>query len=500
MSATYVAIIMDGNGRWAEQHGVPVSEGHRAGADTVKARLRDAVDLGVRELTIYSFSTENWSRPQDEVDALMALFSARIIDETPELHEEGVRMRFVGRREGVLPELLEQMDWAEETTAQNTTLTLFVAFNYGGRSEILDAAERYTGGGEEAFRQLLYAPEMHDPDLLIRTSGEQRISNYLLWQAAYSRAALHRRAVAGLLARGLRGGAVLLRSARAPVRGALMATDASSREPRKKGTSDLIPRIAGRDPGDRVRGRDHLLRRVGVRRGHRRAGARLRARARATCSPGRGRCGWRRCWPLIGLTVAGTIGDERQVLLALVCSLPLTFFLAVLSPVRERITASIAVTMLIIVWIGLGVAFATMLRGLDHGGALVVMVLLGTFFGDTFAYFGGRLLGRRKLAPRISPNKTVEGLLCGIVFGTLIVWYWSRTYDGDWISGTDGLLLGLAVVIAAPIGDLFESLIKRDMGTKDTGTLFGAHGGALDRVDAALFALVAGYYVWLAVA
>ena len=186
MSATYVAIIMDGNGRWAHQHGVPIAEGHKAGADTVKARLRDAVDLGVRELTLYSFSTENWSRPQDEVDALMALFSARIIDETPELHEEGVKMRFVGRREGVLPELLEQMAWAEEKTAANTRLTLFIAFNYGGRSEILDAAEKYSGGGEEAFRQLLYAPEMHDPDLLIRTSGEQRISNYLLWQAAYS--------------------------------------------------------------------------------------------------------------------------------------------------------------------------------------------------------------------------------------------------------------------------------------------------------------------------
>jgi undecaprenyl diphosphate synthase len=186
VSATYVAIIMDGNGRWAHQHGVPVAEGHKAGADTVKARLHDAVDLGVRELTIYSFSTENWSRPQDEVDALMALFSARIIDETPELHEEGVKMRFVGRREGVLPELIEQIEWAEAKTAANTRLTLFVAFNYGGRSEILDAAERYTGGGEEAFRQLLYAPEMHDPDLLIRTSGEQRISNYLLWQAAYS--------------------------------------------------------------------------------------------------------------------------------------------------------------------------------------------------------------------------------------------------------------------------------------------------------------------------
>jgi len=186
VNATYVAIIMDGNGRWAEQHGVPVAEGHRAGADTVKARLRDAVDLGVRELTVYSFSTENWSRPQQEVDALMTLFSARIIDETPELDEQGVRMRFLGRREGVLPELIEQMEWAEAATAGNDVLTLFVAFNYGGRAEILDAAERYTGGGEEAFRKLLYAPEMHDPDLMIRTSGEQRISNYLLWQAAYS--------------------------------------------------------------------------------------------------------------------------------------------------------------------------------------------------------------------------------------------------------------------------------------------------------------------------
>ena len=186
MSATYVAIITDGNGRWAQQHGLPVEQGHEAGADTVKARLRDAVDLGVRELTVYSFSTENWSRPRDEVDALMAMFSARILAETPELHEEGVRMRFVGRRAGVNPELVEQMRWAEETTAANERITLFVAFNYGGRAEILDAAERYAGGGEEAFARLLYAPEMHDPDLVIRTSGEHRISNFLLWQAAYS--------------------------------------------------------------------------------------------------------------------------------------------------------------------------------------------------------------------------------------------------------------------------------------------------------------------------
>ena len=186
MSATYVAIITDGNGRWAKQRGLPVEQGHQAGADAVKARLHDAVDLGVRELTVYSFSTENWSRPRDEVDALMALFSARILGETPELNDQGVRMRFVGRRAGVSSELIEQMEWAEETTAANDRITLFVAFNYGGRAEILDAAERYTGGGEEAFRALLYAPEMHDPDLVIRTSGEQRISNFLLWQSAYS--------------------------------------------------------------------------------------------------------------------------------------------------------------------------------------------------------------------------------------------------------------------------------------------------------------------------
>jgi undecaprenyl diphosphate synthase len=186
VSATYVAIIMDGNGRWAQQRGLSVAEGHDAGADTVKARLRDAVDLGIRELTVFSFSTENWSRPQEEVDALMSLFSARIIAETPELDAQGVRMRFIGRRTGVGAELLERMAWAEATTAANDRITLFVAFNYGGRAEILDAAERYSGGGEAAFRALLYAPDMHDPELLIRTSGEQRISNYLLWQLAYS--------------------------------------------------------------------------------------------------------------------------------------------------------------------------------------------------------------------------------------------------------------------------------------------------------------------------
>jgi undecaprenyl diphosphate synthase len=200
----YVAIITDGNGRWARAHGLPVNEGHSAGADTVKARLRDAAELGVEELTVYSFSTENWSRPAAEVQGLIAMFSKRIAGETPELHEEGVRMRFIGRREGVSEPLVEQMRWAEALTADNQRITLFVAFNYGGRAEILDAARRFGAkrvaqpaegrraeplalqSDEDEFRQCLYAPEMHDPDLIIRTSGERRLSNYLLWQSAYS--------------------------------------------------------------------------------------------------------------------------------------------------------------------------------------------------------------------------------------------------------------------------------------------------------------------------
>jgi undecaprenyl diphosphate synthase len=185
--ARYVAIITDGNGRWARQRGLPVVAGHEAGADIVKARLRDAVDLGVQELTVFSFSTENWRRPADEVSALMEMFARRIELETPELDEQGVRMRFVGRRsDPVSPELIERMEWAEAVTSANSRITLFVAFNYGGRAEIVDAARTFTGGDEDAFRRHLYAPDMHDPDLIIRTSGEQRSSNFLIWQGSYS--------------------------------------------------------------------------------------------------------------------------------------------------------------------------------------------------------------------------------------------------------------------------------------------------------------------------
>jgi undecaprenyl diphosphate synthase len=186
MAARTVAIIMDGNARWATERGLPVLEGHREGARALKRTVRNAVRLDVSELTVYAFSTENWTRPRWEVRGLMAMFAELIESETPELDEEGVRMRFVGRRDGVSKRLRERMAWAEEVTAANTRMTLFVAFNYGGRAEIVDAARRFEGGDEADFAKLLYAPDMSDPDLLIRTSGEHRLSNFLLWQSAYS--------------------------------------------------------------------------------------------------------------------------------------------------------------------------------------------------------------------------------------------------------------------------------------------------------------------------
>jgi undecaprenyl diphosphate synthase len=183
----HVAIITDGNGRWARQRGLAVGEGHRAGAETVRSRLRDSVELGIRQLTIYAFSTENWGRSPIEVAGLMSLMAEYIDDVTPELHEEGVQLRFIGHRGDPVPSAVtERMEWAERKTAANERITFFVPFNYGSRAEIVDAAKDFSGHTEEEFRRHLYAPDMLDPDLVIRTSGERRLSNYLLWQLAES--------------------------------------------------------------------------------------------------------------------------------------------------------------------------------------------------------------------------------------------------------------------------------------------------------------------------
>jgi phosphatidate cytidylyltransferase len=199
-----------------------------------------------------------------------------------------------------------------------------------------------------------------------------------------------------------------------------------------------------------------------------------------------------------GLTVAAEMGDERQVLLAAVAFLPLMFLLALAMPQREGVTMTegMAITVFGVFWIGMAIAHAILLRDTPHGDGIVIDVLVGTFVGDTGAYLGGRSFGTRRLAPRISPNKTVEGLAIGFLAAVLATWC-AGLYQ-DWLTHGQALLLGVAVGIAAPLGDLFESQVKRDAGAKDAGTTFGAHGGALDRLDAAFFTLVAGYYVWLA--
>jgi phosphatidate cytidylyltransferase len=199
---------------------------------------------------------------------------------------------------------------------------------------------------------------------------------------------------------------------------------------------------------------------------------------------------------MIALVLAAQYGNQFQVFLVAVAAVPVLFGLVLLGPRRRGATAAMAATLLGIYWIGFAIAHAVLLRNLPHGDAIIVDVLVGTFVGDTGAYFGGRLFGRRPLAPEISPNKTVEGMLIGMAVAVAAVWF-AGLYQ-DWLSGADALILGLGVALAAPLGDLFESLIKRDMETKDTGRLFGPHGGALDRLDAALFTIPVGYYIWVA--
>lgn len=198
------------------------------------------------------------------------------------------------------------------------------------------------------------------------------------------------------------------------------------------------------------------------------------------------------------LIVAAHFGTAFNVLLVLAASFPVLFAFGAGERHREGITISLSVTLLGVIWIGIPLVHAVLLRDLpDHGAALLIDVLVGTFVADTAAYATGRMFGSHKVAPRISPNKTVEGLIGGFAIGTMGFWF-AGLYQ-DWLSGVDALIIGAAVAAAAPLGDLFESMLKRDLGRKDTGTLFGPHGGILDRLDAVLFTVVVGYYmaVWL---
>jgi phosphatidate cytidylyltransferase len=196
---------------------------------------------------------------------------------------------------------------------------------------------------------------------------------------------------------------------------------------------------------------------------------------------------------LLAVVAAATYGDQFQMVLALTGAFVVTALMAIARPLRRHVTLAVGGTLLGVVWIGLGLAHAMLLFRLDHGESLLFNVLLATFIGDTGAYFGGRLWGTTQLAPRISPAKTVEGLLAGLVGGTMAFWF-AGLYQ-DWLSGVDALVIGAAVACAAPVGDLFESMVKRDLAVKDSGRFFGEHGGVLDRLDAAIFTVIVGYYV-----
>jgi undecaprenyl diphosphate synthase len=189
-AAHAIAIIMDGNARWARKRGLPIAAGHRAGTKALRRTVEAAIDLGVDSLAVYAFSTENWNRPPDEVELLMEIFTETIERELPDLVRQGVRTRFIGRRDRAPAALHDRMVALERETQDNRRLNLWIAFDYGGRAEIVDAANRAVAAGrpvsEDSFAAYLNAPEMPDPDLLIRTSGELRISNFLLWQLAYA--------------------------------------------------------------------------------------------------------------------------------------------------------------------------------------------------------------------------------------------------------------------------------------------------------------------------
>jgi phosphatidate cytidylyltransferase len=199
----------------------------------------------------------------------------------------------------------------------------------------------------------------------------------------------------------------------------------------------------------------------------------------------------------VAMVIVARYGNARDVLEVAVITIPVTFLAVAMAQQRGMATVRVAGTLLGIWWIGLGFAHAELLRNVTHGNSIIIDVMLGTFLGDAGAYLGGRLFGRRPLAPHISPNKTVEGLGCGMFVAILAVFI-AGQYQ-PWLTKGDALLLGVAVAVLAPIGDLFESMVKRDAGVKDSGTIFGPHGGALDRLDAIIFTIVAGYYVWVGV-
>ena len=483
-----VAIIMDGNGRWAAGRGVPVAEGHREGTRALRRSVEAAIALRITTLAVYAFSTENWSRPPDEVAALMEILGETIDKELPDLARQGVRTRFLGRRDRVPDELRRRMEELEQATSALDTLCLWIAFDYGGRAELVEAARRCVADGltpeevdEAALAARLYAPELPEIDLLIRTSGEFRISNFMLWETAYAELVFTDTLWPDFGLEDLAGGARAVRRPRSAVRRPVSAFWS-----RIAVALVLLPVVLGI-----VWLGGWWLFAIAL------VGGLMALHELYVM--GRG------LRPLVlggyvglGLTLVGAeVGDISWMVGGIFATVLVAFVVFGFSDARPSATAAISLTLLGVVWVGGGLASLVLLRDIPENGRLAVFtVLIAVFADDTAAYFVGRTIGRHKMAPTISPGKSWEGFVGGTLAAMAVAFF--AMYDQGFLTDVEAVVLGGAIAISSTLGDLFESAIKRDLGMKDSGRILAGHGGVLDRVDSILWAGPAAFYVVLA--
>ena len=479
---------MDGNGRWAERRGLPVADGHREGTRALRRTVEAAIDLGVRSLAVYAFSTENWTRPADEVESLMEIFGETIERELPDLAKQGVRTRFIGRRDRAPVWLQERMAALEAETASNDRLSLWIAFDYGGRAELVEATRRLIEAGvrpedvdENALAAQLYAPELPDPDLLIRTSRRASALELPPLAARLCRARLRRDALAGL-----RRGRPSRRARRLRDPAAALRRTMSNFVSRVLITIVGVPVVLYL-----VYLGDWWL--FGLA-----AFAALIALHEFYVMA-------RSLRPLVLAGYAGALaallgaelGGPEWMMGGFMLTLVLAFLLYGIAETRQTATVTMSSTVLGVAWIALGLGHLLLLRDFpEHGRLAVFTVLLAVFADDTAAYLVGRLLGRHKLAPSLSPGKTWEGFVAGTLAAIAVAFF--ALYEQDFLSIPESIALGAAVALAGAAGDLFESALKRDLQVKDSGQLLGGHGGMLDRIDSLLFASVAAFYVVIA--
>lgn len=473
-SLTHIAIIMDGNGRWATKRGLPRSMGHKKGAETVKEITRAAGELGVKYLTLYAFSTENWQRSPDEVETLMGLLRQYLKSDLQELQKNNVRIRFIGERDMLAPDITAAMAKLEADTAGNDGLTLCVALSYGSRQEIVSAVKKAAAlvkkGDLQAedidakmFSEMLYTQAMPDPDLVIRTSGEQRVSNYLLWQIAYSELFFTKTLWPDFNKDELTA----------------IINDFKTRERRygKTKAAAIVKRIVTSlilAPvvlwavycGSPV---VNLLALTG--------GALLAWEWAAMVPNGKASV-----YGIIYTVSVATavLTSSAPVIATVILAATLLVWLKAGEEKHRRLLT------LGVPYISLGIGSLVWLFNLV-GAYTTIWFVLVIWSVDIGGYLVGSNVKGPKLAPKISPNKTWSGLLGGMVFAAAVSVGYSH-----WLGSQQAYLafalFGMIIAVVEQMGDLIESSIKRHLGLKDSSNLIPGHGGIFDRIDGMIFA------------